>query len=184
MDSKPFEKIKLVLLDVDGVLTDGSIIYDDAGKEIKIFQVKDGLGIRMLKAAGIHTGIVTGRKSNALTCRCRELGISRIWDGVKDKLRTLKEILEEFGVSADETAYIGDDLPDLSIMQNIGLPIAVADAHREVKAASHVITQMSGGHGAVREICEVLLKAQGKWETTTQRLFGLPEKTDPPSDSF
>jgi 3-deoxy-D-manno-octulosonate 8-phosphate phosphatase (KDO 8-P phosphatase) len=156
--------IQLLLLDVDGVLTDGGIIYSDQGGEIKVFNVKDGLGLRLIMDAGIEVGLVTGRTSQALHHRCRDLGIRYIWDGVRHKARLLDKIVIETGVDADNTAFIGDDIPDLQLMRRVGLSIAVADAHESVRDGSDWITSAAGGRGAVREVCDALLKARGKWD--------------------
>ncbi len=156
--------IKLLILDVDGVLTDGGIIYNDNGVETKIFDVKDGLGIRLLIKAGINLCIVTGRRSKALYNRCKDLGIDIVFDNVRDKASTFDLILENTGVSASEVAFIGDDLPDLKIMKKVGLSIAVADASETVRKTADMITSAKGGDGAVREVCEALLKAQGLWD--------------------
>jgi len=158
------KKIKLLLLDVDGVLTDGGIIYNDNGVETKIFNVKDGLGIKLLMEAGIQLGIVTGRRSNALYSRCKDLGINLIYDGVDNKIEVLEALLDQTGVSAEEVAFIGDDLPDLSLMKIIGLSIAVGDAHKTILDNADMVTIAKGGHGAVREACEAILKAKGLWE--------------------
>ncbi len=156
--------VKMLLLDVDGVLTRGDIIYDDSGRENKAFNVKDGLGIRLLAQAGIDIGIVTARRSKALTVRCRDLGIERIYDGVSNKGAVLDLILSENRVKAKDIAFIGDDLPDLSLMRRIGVPIATADAHETVRAMCRMTTTAKGGSGAVREVCERILKSQGLWE--------------------
>lgn len=156
--------IQLLLLDVDGVLTDGRIIYDDAGSQIKEFNVRDGLGIRLVLAAGIKVGIVTGRQSNALHHRCRDLGIQHIYEDVSQKGRLLDRIIEQTAVGADRAAFVGDDIPDLGLMRRVGLSIAVADAHELVKKHADWITSAAGGRGAVREVCEALLKAKGLWE--------------------
>ena len=116
------KQISLILLDVDGVLTTGQVIYNDAGQETKVFHVRDGLGIRMLMEAGIQVGIVTGRRSMALVHRCRNLGIHLLKDGIRDKAAALEEILKETGVAAADTAFVGDDLPDLPIMRRVGVP--------------------------------------------------------------
>jgi len=149
---------------VDGVLTDGKIIYNDAGSQIKEFNVRDGFGIKLVLAAGIKVAIVTGRKSNALQHRCRDLGIQYVYEGVRQKGRLLGQILEQTKVVADRAAFIGDDIPDLCLMKRIGLPIAVADAHELVKKHADWVTSTAGGRGAVREVCEALLKARGVWE--------------------
>ena len=156
--------IQLLLLDVDGVLTDGSIIYDDETSEIKVFNVKDGFGLKLVMSAGIKVGLVTGRTSKALHRRCRDLGIRYIYDGVQQKAELLDKIVAETGVGADNAAFIGDDLPDLPLMRRIGLSIAVADAHELVRHYSDWVTAAPGGRGAVREVCDAMLKARGDWE--------------------
>lgn len=161
----------MLLLDVDGVLTDGSIIYNDAGMEIKPFNVKDGLGIRLLMLAGIQTGIVTGRKSEALIHRCRNLGIEIIFDGVRDKTAILHTIMDEHAITANEIAFIGDDLPDLPIMKRSGLSVAVANAHSALLERADMVTQAQGGKGAVREVCEEILKAKGLWQSILGRFL-------------
>lgn len=169
MHENRLKKIKLLILDVDGVLTDGSIIYNDKGEETKIFNVKDGLGIRLLMEAGIKVYIVTGRSSNALKHRCKNLGIDHIFEGIKDKAATLDLIFEQTNLTAEETAFIGDDLLDLSIMKLVGTPIAVADAHESVIKKASIVTSANGGKGAVREISEKILKAQGLWDKIIKR---------------
>jgi 3-deoxy-D-manno-octulosonate 8-phosphate phosphatase (KDO 8-P phosphatase) len=158
------KNIQLLLLDVDGVLTDGSVIYSDEDSETKVFNVKDGFGLKLVMAAGIKVGLVTGRTSRALHRRCRDLGIRYIYDGVQQKAPLLDKIITETGVGAANTAFIGDDLPDLPLMRRIGLSIAVADAHEVVRDYSEWITSAPGGRGAVREVCDALLKARGDWE--------------------
>jgi len=166
-----FKQLSMVLLDVDGVLTTGQVIYDDTGREIKVFNVKDGLGIRLLMEAGIRVGIVTGRSSMALKHRCDNLGIELLKDGVRDKAAALASVLEETGIPAEKTAFVGDDLPDLPIMRRIGVPIAVGDAHDQVKQLAVWTTLAKGGCGAVREVSERILKARGAWEPLLQKLF-------------
>jgi len=158
------KKIKLLLLDVDGVLTDGSIIYDDNHVETKIFNVRDGLGLRLLMGSGVQVGIVTGRASAALKHRCNNLGIPILFAGIHDKAEALKEILHQTGVKPEEIAFVGDDLPDIPIMNRVGLAVAVADAHEKVCETADMVTSAKGGRGAVREICEAILKAGGKLE--------------------
>jgi 3-deoxy-D-manno-octulosonate 8-phosphate phosphatase (KDO 8-P phosphatase) len=171
MTDNRLKQIALILLDVDGVLTTGQVIYNDDGRETKVFHVRDGLGIRMLMEAGIRVGIVTGRRSMALAHRCRNLGITLLKDGIRDKAAALEEILKETGVAAAATAFVGDDLPDLPIMRRVGVPIAVGDAHDLVKQTAAITTQAMGGCGAVREISERILKAKGIWEPLIDRLF-------------
>jgi len=165
------KKIKLLLLDVDGVLTDGSIIYNDNGIETKVFNVRDGLGIRLLIESEIEVYIITGRGSNALKHRCKNLGIAHIFDNVRDKKKVLNSILETTGIDVGEIAFIGDDLSDLSIMKKVGLSIAVADAHDIIIKNTNVVTLKKGGTGAVREVCEAILKAQGLWEKNLKRFY-------------
>ncbi len=171
MSDTQLKQLSLLLLDVDGVLTTGQVIYDDSGSETKVFNVRDGLGIRLLMEAGIQVGIVTGRRSMALVHRCRNLGITLLKDGIGDKAAALSEILKKTGVPAEQTAFVGDDLPDLPIMRRVGVPIAVGDAHERVKQAACFTTLSAGGCGAVREISERILKARGDWEPLIQRLF-------------
>ena len=163
------EKVKILLLDVDGVMTDGSIIYNDSGDEIKAFCVKDGLGIRLLMNSGIKIGVVTGRSSEALHHRCKNLHIEYIFDGVLNKAEILDKIIEMTGIQASEIAYMGDDLPDIPIMRGVGIPIAVADAHESVIETACIVTSAKGGNGAIRELCEAILKAQGHWESVVKR---------------
>lgn len=158
------KSIKLLLLDVDGVLTNGSIIYNDNSQETKVFNVKDGLGLRLLMKAGIKVGVVTGRSSSALYYRCKNLGIEYIFDSIQDKETVLKFITERTGVTAEGIAFVGDDLPDLPLMKKVGFSIAVADAHEIVLTTADMVTSAKGGAGAVREVCETILKAQGLWD--------------------
>jgi 3-deoxy-D-manno-octulosonate 8-phosphate phosphatase (KDO 8-P phosphatase) len=150
-------------LDVDGVLTDGRIIYDDHGSQIKEFNVRDGLGIRLLMDAGIPVCIMTGRDSKALAHRCEDLGISLLFQGVKNKSVELELLLQKTGVLPGNIAYAGDDLPDLPAMKKAGIPIAVSDACKEVISAAEFVTSAKGGRGAVREICEAILQSKGLW---------------------
>lgn len=167
-DQSLFTGIKLLLLDVDGVLTDGTISYTGADLESKTFNVKDGLGIRMLISAGIQVAVVTGRSSAALVRRCRELGITPVYEGIGDKGVLLYDILKATSVDSPlAVAFIGDDLPDIPLLKKVGLPIAVADAHPEVKRAARIVTSAGGGRGAVREICELILKGRGLWHRAT-----------------
>jgi 3-deoxy-D-manno-octulosonate 8-phosphate phosphatase (KDO 8-P phosphatase) len=166
---KKLKHIQLLLLDVDGVLTDGSIIYNDDGRETKIFNAKDGFGLRLVMQAGVKVGIITGRSSRALGLRCQNLGITYLFDGVEDKAGILDEIVAQTDVKADRAAFMGDDLPDLPLMKRTGLSIAVADAHEIVRQTADWTTRAPGGRGAVREVCEALLKAKGLWEGIVAR---------------
>jgi 3-deoxy-D-manno-octulosonate 8-phosphate phosphatase (KDO 8-P phosphatase) len=171
MTEDRLKKIKMVLLDVDGVLTSGDIIYSDNGEQTKIFNVKDGVGIRLLKEAGIKVGIITGRKGQALRHRCANLGIDLIFDGIMRKDQVLENIVARTGVCEEAMAYVGDDLPDLPAMKRVGLSVAVADAHEILRQQAHMTTRARGGKGAVREISEAILKAQGRWDDLIGRLF-------------
>ena len=166
---KKLKHIQLLLLDVDGVLTDGSIIYNDDGSETKIFNARDGFGLKLVMSAGIKVGIVTGRSSQALRHRCDNLGIDLLFDGVGDKAQMLEEIVAQTGIDTEQTAFVGDDLPDLPIMKHAGLSIAVADAHEIVRQKADWTTLAPGGHGAVREVCEALLMAKGVWDEIVKR---------------
>jgi 3-deoxy-D-manno-octulosonate 8-phosphate phosphatase (KDO 8-P phosphatase) len=163
MTQSKLKQIKLLLLDVDGVLTDGRITYASGDIEAKSFNVKDGFGIRLLQSAGVQVGIVTGRTSEALLHRCADLGIIMIYDGVKDKGGLLPAILSTCGLQAQEVAFMGDDLPDIPLLKKVGISIAVADAHDLVKKNADMVTLKKGGHGAVREICEQILQAKDLW---------------------
>lgn len=153
----------LLILDVDGVLTDGRLYFDAKGEALKVFHVRDGHGIKMAQRAGIEVAFVSGRRSDAAYQRARELGINRFHEGVRDKVAVMQEIMAAMGLEAAQVAVVGDDLVDLPIMAQAGLSVAVADAVPEVTAAAHWVTNNLGGRGAVREVCDLLLKAQGKW---------------------
>ncbi|MCK5813373.1 MAG: 3-deoxy-manno-octulosonate-8-phosphatase KdsC [Cocleimonas sp.] len=158
------KQIKLVIFDVDGVLTDGKLFYDNNGDEYKAFNAKDGHGLQMLEKAGIAVAIITGRQSELVNHRAANLNLSphMIYQGYSDKRLAFKDLLEKTGLSATQIAYVGDDVIDLPVMTKVGLPIAVYDAHWFVQKHADWISQQRGGHGAVREICEMLLEAQGK----------------------
>ena len=162
------KRVRLLLLDVDGVLTDGRLAFDEAGQEIKFFHIRDGQGIRLLQQAQIRAGILTGRKSKAVSYRASDLGIRLVFQKVRDKGRALETILKKESLKAEQVCYVGDDLVDLAILARVGLAVAVSDAVPEVKAVAHYITRCPGGGGAVREICEKILKAQGQWDQITR----------------
>ena len=157
------KKIKLVCLDVDGVLTDGSIIISGQGELFKQFYVRDGLGIKFLQDCGIQVAICTGRQSDIVIERAKELGITLLMQGQKDKREGLAEICRQAGVSPEETAYMGDDIPDYEVMQIAGLPACPADAAPEIKQIARYISPFGGGQGCGRDIIEQILRAQGKW---------------------
>lgn len=157
------ERIRLLCLDVDGVLTDGGISIDDAGHETKRFHVRDGAAMRMWAKLGYETAVITGRNGMALRHRLRELGVRHVISGSKEKGSAFESLLAELGMKADEAAMIGDDLPDLPILRRCGLPIAVRDASPEVLDVAKFITARPGGSGAVRDSVEHILKAQSRW---------------------
>ena len=161
--------IQLLILDVDGVLTDGGIIRDDAGQQIKRFHVRDGAGIVMWKRLNRETAIITGKESEVVSHRAAELGIERIYQNVSNKLEAYRELLEELGLSDTQVAYIGDDLPDLPVMKRCGCPIAVADAVEEVRSIARYVTKYPGGYGAVRDGIEYILKEMGLWSQVLER---------------
>lgn len=156
--------IKLVILDVDGVLTDGSIMLDNEENEFKSFHVRDGHGIKMLKKAGLIVAMVTGRHSQVVERRARELGITDVYQDCHDKMIPYRQLLEKYSVDSGKVAYIGDDIVDLPLLHRAGFSIAVADAAEEAKDAAMMITKSTGGRGAVREVSDFLLKAKGLWE--------------------
>jgi 3-deoxy-D-manno-octulosonate 8-phosphate phosphatase (KDO 8-P phosphatase) len=164
-------KVKLLLLDVDGVLTDGRIIYDNQGNELTAFDVKDGHGLKMLQRAGIAVGIITGRKSQVVVKRAAELGIEILYQGALNKLQPYQEILAQHELSDEQVAYVGDDVVDLPILRRVGFSATVADAVPEVLPLVDYVAGKPGGRGAVREICDMLIKASGRWEELTQRYF-------------
>jgi 3-deoxy-D-manno-octulosonate 8-phosphate phosphatase (KDO 8-P phosphatase) len=166
-----FSTIKLLLLDVDGVMTDGRITYDNDGGELKSFDVKDGHGLKLLQRAGFQVGIITGRQSEVVARRAAELGIELVYQGAKDKLVPFNDILEKLRLSPEEVAYVGDDVVDLPVMRRVGFAVTVADAVEDVKPYADLVTTHEGGRGAVREVCDLLLKKSGRWETVANRYF-------------
>jgi len=164
-------KIKLLLLDVDGVLTDGRIIYDNQGNELKAFDVKDGHGLKMLQRAGIKIGIITGRESEVVVKRAAELGIEILYQKALTKIDPYREILTAEKLTDEQVAYVGDDVVDLPILRRVGFSATVADAVPEVLPLVDYVATRPGGRGAVREICDLLLKASGQWDTLTERYF-------------
>jgi len=164
-------RVELLLLDVDGVLTDGRIVLDDRGEETKFFDVTDGHGLKMLRRGGIEAGFVTGRRSLVVEHRARELGIREVHQGSKDKLRVVREILARRALSPDRVAYAGDDVVDLPVLLQVGLAISVPDAPEYVRERVHWVTSRPGGRGAVREICDAMLKSRGLWEEQTRKYF-------------
>ena len=163
------KQIELVLSDVDGVLTDGGVIFDNQGIEIKRFHVRDGLGIKLWQRAGFPFGVVTARNSHIVKMRAAELGVDIVRQGFEQKLPIVKEIVEERGLTLEAVCYIGDDLTDLPVLKSVGLAVGVADAVAEVRAAAHYVTKTPGGSGAVRETIETILKARKRWDDLIQK---------------
>ena len=160
--------VELVLADVDGVLTDGGVIFDNQGIETKQFHIRDGLGIKLWQRAGYRFGLVTGRGSHIVKIRAAELSIDIVRQTAEDKLTATLEILAELGMEMRQVCYIGDDLPDLPVVRAVGLGVAVADAVAEVRQAAHYVTTTAGGSGAVRETIELILKSQRRWDDLVQ----------------
>lgn len=156
--------VRLLVLDVDGVLTDGQLYFSDQGEFLKAFNTLDGQGIKSLQKQGIQVAIISGRQSGALTNRARALGITLMAQGREDKMTALNELLATQSVQLNQIAYLGDDLPDLLVMRHIGLPVAVPDAHYEVHRVAHACTTRRGGHGAVRDVCDFLLLSQQRYQ--------------------
>ena len=161
--------VELLVMDVDGVLTDGKALYGTDGLIAVFFNIQDGTAIKYLQRAGLKAAIITGRDVEAVRARAHELGIADVLQGVKVKLEAYEALKERLGLQDEQIAYVGDDLPDLPVMRKVGLSVAVANARPEVLAAADLITETPGGEGAVREVAELILKAQGKWDDIMAR---------------
>ncbi len=161
--------IELLLSDVDGVLTDGGVIFDNQGIEIKRFHIRDGLGIKLWQRAGHHFGLVTGRASHIVQLRAVELGVELVRQGVDDKLPAVKQILAQRGLLPEQVCYVGDDLPDLPVLRYVGLAVAVGDGSEDLHRAAHYVTNAQGGCGALREVIEMVLKAQERWNNVLEK---------------
>ena len=164
--------IELLVVDVDGVLTEGGIVHGSAGLELKQFHVRDGFGLRCWQRAGKRAAIITGRSSPVVEVRALEVGIGSVVQGAAEKLPAYRRLLAETGLLPGQVCYVGDDLPDLPPLRNCGLAAAVADAAAEVRAAAHYVTRNAGGRAAVREVVELILRCQGVWQPMTDRLRG------------
>jgi YrbI family 3-deoxy-D-manno-octulosonate 8-phosphate phosphatase len=163
------EAIELILCDVDGVMTDGGLTFDNQGVEYKTFHVRDGSGVKLWQRAGWRFGLVTGRSSHIVQVRSAELGIDLVRQGVGEKLPAVRQILTDLNLSPGQVCYVGDDLPDLPVLSTVGLAVAVADACEEIRAAAHFTTTLPGGHGAVRELIELILKHQRRWDDVIRK---------------
>lgn len=174
MPSKRAADIRCIAMDVDGVLTDGRIVFSSDGAELKCFDVKDGHGIVMAHRVGLETVLITGRRSAVVERRAEELKIKRVYQKVWDKLAKYEEVVAELGLADSEMAFIGDDVVDVPLLKRVGLAVAVADAHEAAKAAAHYVTLRPGGRGAVREAIEFILKAKGLWAEAVAK-YGMAE---------
>lgn len=171
--------VRLLCLDVDGVLTEGAVVLDAEGRELKVFSVRDGLGLVLWQRLGGRVAVITGRSSPAVDRRMQELGVSMVRQGSKDKAQELRSIAAEAGVPAEQVAFVGDDLPDLPAMRACGYPVAVQDAAPEVRAAAAFVTAAPGGKGAVREVVEHLLRAQDRWNDALAMFDAAPTAGSP-----
>ena len=158
------KKLKLLILDVDGVLTDGKLFFDNQGNEYKSFHARDGHGIKLLRQTGVEVAVISGRKSKSVALRMKNLGIEHVYQGHENKRAAFNEVIEKIGITSEQAAHVGDDLLDLPIMIRVGLSIAVSDANFAVKQRADWCTTLPGGHGAVREVCDFIMQAQGHFE--------------------
>jgi len=158
------KKLKLLILDVDGVLTDGRLFFDDKGKEYKCFHARDGHGIKLLRQTGVEVAVISGRKSNSVALRMKSLGVEYVYQGHENKIAAFNEIIQSLSIQPEQVAHVGDDLLDLPIMKRVGLSIAVNDANDPVKEYADWCTKTAGGQGAVREICDFIMRSQGTFD--------------------
>jgi 3-deoxy-D-manno-octulosonate 8-phosphate phosphatase (KDO 8-P phosphatase) len=166
------KKIKLFALDVDGVLTDGRVYISDKGEECKAYNIRDGLGMKMLQKCGVKLALISGRNSASAKARAQDIGIALLYQGVDDKVAVFEELMRELDLPPENCAFMGDDLVDLPVMRRAGLALTVADAAPVVKERAHYVTRCLGGHGAVREACELIMQAQGVLEDSVSRYLG------------
>jgi len=164
------QRIRLLVLDVDGVLTEGGVTHGSGGLEVKTFHVRDGSGLNYWKQSGRRSAVITGRNSPVVEVRAREVGIEFVYQGASDKLPVYRDLLEQIGLLPEAVCYVGDDLADLPQLRHSGLAVAVADACPEVRIAAHHVTRTRGGKGAVREVIELILRCQGEWQPLVERL--------------
>ena len=159
------KQLKLLILDVDGVLTDGRLFFDHNGEEYKCFHARDGHGIKLLRQTGVEVAVISGRKSNSVTLRMKSLGVEHVYQGHENKIAALAEIMQKTALKPEQVAHIGDDLLDLPVMTRVGLSIAVNDANEAVKEYADWCTKTAGGQGAVREVCDFIMQSQGTFNT-------------------
>ncbi|MBN1871585.1 MAG: HAD-IIIA family hydrolase [Candidatus Omnitrophica bacterium] len=165
------KNIKLLIMDVDGVLTDGRIVYTDGGDQLKFFSVLDGMGLALLSKSGIKSAILTAKKSRIVTERAKDMHIDRVYQDAVNKLKVFKEVLSDFKVKSDEVCFIGDDVLDIPVLRKVGLAVSVPNAVSEVKNEVHYITIKHGGKGAVREVIDMILKHQGKMDSVIKKFY-------------
>ena len=158
-------RVKLMIFDVDGVLTDGSLLFTAEGDTMKAFNSMDGHGLKLLREAGVDTAIITGRKSGIVAARAKELKVTHLYQGVENKPEALADLLKQTGMTPEQCGYMGDDWVDLGVMLKVGFAAAPANSHPEVIARAHWVSEARGGHGAVREVCDALLRAQNQYDT-------------------
>jgi len=169
MTRKAAAAIRLLVLDVDGTMTDGRLYFGPRGEALKVFHVRDGQGIKRLDAAGVHVAVITGRKSRLTDVRCRELGVEHVVQGAEDKVAAFEKLRTRLKIEVSESACVGDDIADVPLMKVVKLAFAVADAHRDALRAAHIVTSLPGGHGAVREVCDYLLQMTSRGRSTDIR---------------
>ncbi|WP_321785551.1 HAD family hydrolase [Paraburkholderia sp. J94] len=172
-------RVRLMIFDVDGVLTDGGLLFTGAGDTMKGFNSLDGHGAKLLREAGIDTAIITGRKSEIVAVRAKELRITHLYQGVEDKRVAFKQLLAETGLTAEQCGYMGDDWPDLAVMLQAGFSAAPANAHTDVLARAHWVTDKTGGHGAVREVTDLILRAQGRYDALLAAACAVEPESEP-----
>jgi len=164
-------RIKIMIFDVDGILTDGSLTYGPDGEVTKTFNVLDGLGIQLLQKTGVQTAIISARTSPIVNARAKDLGINHVWQGFHDKRIAFAELLAQTGVTAEECGYIGDDVIDMPLLGKVGFAVTVPSGHPEVQHRAHYVTKAPGGRGAVREVCDLVMRAQGSYEQALAPYF-------------
>ena len=171
VDNNKIKKIKMLILDVDGVLTDGRIIWTSSAEEMKFFNVQDGVGIILAHRAGLKVAIISARKSKVTEIRAKELKITDCYQVVENKLIIYKEMIDKYKLADEQVSYIGDDLHDIPVLRRVGFAVATANAQEEVKQVSHYVTEKNGGEGAVREVINMILKAKGLWDKAVEKYY-------------
>ena len=171
VDSNRIKKVKMLILDVDGVLTDGRIIWTDSAEEIKFFNVQDGVGIVLAQRVGLKVAIISARKSKVTEIRAKELKIKEVYQTTESKLVAYEKLIDKYKLADEEVAYIGDDLHDLPVLRRVGFAVATTNAQEEAKQVSHYVTEKNGGEGAVREVVNIILKARGLWDKAVEKYY-------------